>query len=49
MKNIKLHFMALILVIIAELIGVKSFKLGGRIHSLYPHALCHGPGSSHNP
>lgn len=36
MKNIKLHFMVLVLVIISEIIGIKSFKLGNGMITLFP-------------
>lgn len=44
MKNKKLHLMALVLTIIAELIGVKSFKVGVGTMSLLPmlYALIFG-------
>ena len=36
MKNVKLHFLALGLTIVAELIGIKSFKIGVGTMSLLP-------------
>ena len=50
MINWRLHITALALVVIAELIGIKSFSLGPREKWFFvPHALCPDPGDFDHP